>query len=59
MPISAPDSVVGDQLQPQGGHAGGLGGQLVVADGGEAEPEARTLDRARDADREDASTTIN
>ena len=35
----------GDQLEPQRRHAGGLGGQLVVADGGEAVAEPRALDR--------------
>jgi len=40
-----------DQFQLQRWHAGRLGGELVVADGGKAVAELRMLDRAGDADR--------
>ena len=42
----------GDQLQPQGRHAGGFGRELIVADRGKAEAEPRVFDRARDRDRD-------
>ena len=42
----------GDQLQPQCRNAGRLGGQLVVADGGETVAELRAFDAARDRQRE-------
>ena len=42
-----------DQLQPQRRHAAGFRRELVVADGGEAEAEARALDHAGGHDRHD------
>ncbi len=51
--MSAPGDGGGDELEPQRRHAGGFGGKLVVADGGEAVTELRALDAARDRERDD------
>ena len=53
MPISPPEIVVAIEFQPQRRDAGGFRREFVVADGGEAIAKLRTLDAARNRERDD------